>query len=161
MHSLPAEVLSLAFQAFADKAYPEGLHVAPGWKRERFARLLCPASLPDVLPPSPLARGFCEIACRGDGFAFRVGSVRFPHLKLVAASLDFGRRPLWVFGVDTHDRMLKDAVAMSAADAEAWFALQTDNSRLKREIETAWDALGIPTHLALLREELAVQHASA
>jgi hypothetical protein len=154
MASYPLELLSRAAGVFLEKAYPNGFACVPEWKRERFGCLLSGDALEDVLPPSPRSHGFSEWLAADEGLAFRLGSGHFPHLKLRLTNLGCDESPLWIFSVDTHDRMLRLCTEAILHDADAWALLQTQNARLKEEIEHAWESLGVPTHLSLLRRQL-------
>ncbi|MBX9679695.1 MAG: hypothetical protein K2X38_13105 [Gemmataceae bacterium] len=159
MASYPLELLSLAAGVFLEKAYPNGFTCIPEWKRERFGRLLSGHSLNDLLPPSAMSHGFCEWLA-SEGIAFRLGCDHFPHLKLRLTNLGCDDQPLWVFIVDTHDRMLRLCSETLLQDADAWAVLQSENRRLKEEIEHAWESLGVPTQLSILRRQLESMSAS-
>jgi hypothetical protein len=127
-------------------AYPEGEPSIPVAKR---AYLQIPAEPElELLLRPPV----CQLLPRPDGgirgYAFRLGSIAFPHLKLqVVAQSDQDL----VFSVDTHDQVRVDP---KHPDAFAWAELQAANRKLKEEIERAWEAAGLLTFNALLRREL-------
>lgn len=154
MASYPTELLSLAAGVFIEKAYPKGFACIPEWKRERFGRLLSGDAVDEFLPPSAMSHGFCEWLTSEEGLAFRLGSDDFPHLKLRLTNLGCDDQPLWIFSVDTHDRMLRLCSETLLQDADGWAVLQSQNRRLKEEIEHAWESLGVPTQLSLLRRQL-------
>jgi hypothetical protein len=96
-----------------------------------------------------------RLSCLGDtqpgeirGYAFRLGSTVFPHLKLQVVGQSDGEL---VFSVDTHDQV---RVPLGHPDAAAWAQVQAANRKLKEEIEHAWEAAGLLTFNALLRREL-------
>jgi hypothetical protein len=82
------------------------------------------------------------------GYAFRLGSHVFPHLKLQVVGQSDGEL---VFSVDTHDQV---RVPLGHPDSAAWAQVQAVNRQLKEEIEHAWEAAGLLTFNALLRREL-------
>jgi hypothetical protein len=83
------------------------------------------------------------------GFAFRLGSTCFPHIKLQVT--DCGPEGGLVFAVDTHDGFNLDP---GHPDACRWAAIQMDNRILKEKIERAWEADGLLTFNGLLRRGL-------
>ncbi len=138
--------LGQACRIFLSLAYPEGEPSVPATKR---AYLQIPAELGlELLLRPPV----CQLLARPDGgirgYAFRLGSNAFPHLKLqVVAQNDLDL----VFSVDTHDQVRVDP---KHPDSWAWAELQAANRKLKEEIERAWEAAGLLTFNALLRREL-------
>jgi hypothetical protein len=84
------------------------------------------------------------------GYAFRLGSACYPHLKLQATAHD--KDDTWIFAVDTHDAFHLDS---NHPDAAGWTKLQTANRQLKEQIERSWEAEGLLTFNGLLRRELA------
>lgn len=79
-------------------------------------------------------------------YALRLGSQRYPHMKLVLTEAYYPDE--YVFLVDRHDDF---SFTRKGPDFDAWLALKSRNYRLKREIEDAWYAMGIPT-MRQLRE---------
>lgn len=147
MKGLTTALLAQACQIFLDRAYPEGPHTIPPPKNGF-------AALDAALPlESVLIAPVCQALPRRDGglrgYALRLGSTAFPHLKLqIVDHADVG----CVFSVDTHDAFSLDP---SDPDTKHWAALQASNRRLKEEIERAWEQAGLLTFNALLRRELA------
>jgi hypothetical protein len=140
---------------FMELAYPGGLDTIPSRKR-----LFCdlprdrPAS--DFLPPAAAAEGVCEVLPGGKGargYALRLGSAHFPHLKLKIQLLDSCSAGTWVYMVDTHDAFSRDSAQPppSHPDAAGWAALQAANRELKEKIERAFEAAGLTTFNSLLR----------
>jgi hypothetical protein len=127
-------------------AYPEGEPSIPAAKRA-YLRIQAESAF-DLLLQAPV----CQLLPRPEGgirgYAFRLGSNAFPHLKLQVVGQ--GDREL-VFSVDTHDQVRVDP---RHPDAFAWADLQAANRKLKEEIERAWEAAGLLTFNALLRREL-------
>jgi hypothetical protein len=140
------ELLGQAFGIFLKLAYPEGEGSIPAGKRAYLA--VSPELELEILLKPPV----CQLLTRPEGgirgYAFRLGSHSFPHLKLQIVGQ--GDQEL-VFSVDTHDQVRIDP---KHPDAFAWAELQTANRRLKEEIERAWEAAGLLTFNALLRREL-------
>jgi hypothetical protein len=62
---------------------------------------------------------------------------------------------VWVYSVDTHDRIAAQAARHLRADeAEAWRILVEKNSALKNQIEDAFAAANLLTPKSLLRLDL-------
>jgi hypothetical protein len=151
MNGLTTELLSQACTVFMTLAYPEGeAGVSPA--RQAFFALPPDRPLAEVLA----SRGVCEplLTPAGQirGYAFRLGSAQFPHLKLQVVDCHSGRG--CVFAVDTHDALRCPA---SPAEAPAWARLQIENRRLKEAIEQEWERRGLLTFNGLLRLELQKQ----
>jgi hypothetical protein len=148
MRGLTTALLGRACSIFLTRAYPVGNCTIPPGKRA-FLDLAPDQPLEPLLVP-PL----CEVlrTPQGDlrGYAFRLGSAIYAHLKLQVIRQNDGAD--WIFAVDTHDAMqLED----SHPDAACWRKLQTANCELKQRIEHAWEADGLLTFNGLLRRELA------
>jgi hypothetical protein len=146
LNGLCPAVLSDASRIFLKLAYPEGESSIPLAKR---AYLDIPPEVSlDLLLTPPICQLLPHPQGGIRGYAFRLGSCHFPHLKLqVVGHGD----DLLVFSVDTHDHIRVDS---NHPDAPAWAKLQTANRKLKEEIEHAWEAAGLLTFNALLRREL-------
>jgi hypothetical protein len=82
------------------------------------------------------------------GYAWRLGSPHYPHLKLHAV---LAEGDACVFMVDTHDSMQLDP---SHPDAQRWSQIQLANRQLKERIERAWEDAGLLTFNGLLRRKL-------
>lgn len=139
-------LLGKACQIFLTLAYPEGEPSIPASKRA-YLRISAESGF-ELLLQAPV----CQLLARPDGgtrgYAFRLGSQRFPHLKLQVVGQ--GQSEL-VFSVDTHDQVRVDP---KHPDAFAWAELQAANRKLKEEIEHTWEAAGLLTFNAVLRREL-------
>ena len=139
-------LLGKACQIFLTLAYPEGERSIPVAKRA-YLKIPAEAGL-ELLLKAPV----CQLLARPEGgirgYAFRLGSCSFPHLKLQVVGQ--GDQDL-IFSVDTHDQVRVDP---RHPDAFAWADLQAANRKLKEEIERAWEAAGLLTFNALLRREL-------
>jgi hypothetical protein len=148
MQALTTALLARASRTFLTRAYPGGLSTIPPGKRAFLALAPDQPLEPLLVPP------LCEVLRTPQGglrgYAFRLGSATYPHLKLQAISSDAGAA--WIFAVDTHDALHLDA---NHPDAAGWRKLQTANRQLKEQIEHAWEADGLLTFNGLLRQELA------
>jgi len=85
------------------------------------------------------------------GYALRLGSAHFPHLKLQAVSC--GDDGAWVFAVDTHDALRLEP---GHPEAERWAQIQSANRSCKEQIERAWDEAGLLTFHGLLRQRTGI-----
>ena len=143
MTDLPVPLLSRACRIFLALSYPIGTDAIPAIKRPYLAiapdQPLGPLLAPPVCQALPAVGGGIR------GYAFRLGSSIYPHLKLQAVCTTDGR---WVFAVDTHDVL---RLPPGSPDEEGLARLQAANRRLKEEIERAWEADGLLTLNALLR----------
>jgi hypothetical protein len=152
MKGLTTDLLSRACRIFLSLAYPGGESTIPSAKQVFFHlgadQDLEAVLVPPVCQPIPLADG------RVRGYAIRLGSAGYPHLKLQI--VDCNQRGIWVFMVDTHDAI---RLGPNHADARRLAQLQAANRQLKEQIERAWDAAGLLTFNGLLRREL--DHTSA
>ena len=166
MPGLCADLLGQACRIFLRLAYPSGESGIPATKRA----YLDISDEPDWEPllKPPVCQVLPRLTCLGDpsfdplpgsgkgqeeragirGYAFRLGSHVFPHLKLQVVGQSDGEL---VFSVDTHDQV---RVPLGHPDAAAWAQVQAANRQLKEEIEHAWEAAGLLTFNALLRREL-------
>src|SRR5437588_12833053 len=127
MHGLTTALLARASRTFLLLAYPGGPSTIPPGKRV-FLHLTPEQPLELLLVPP-----VCEVlrTPQGElrGYAFRLGSASYPHLKLQAISHDSGTD--WILAVDTHDALHLDA---NHPDAACWKKLQTANRQLKEQI---------------------------
>jgi hypothetical protein len=148
MHGLTTELLSRACRIFLERAYPDG-ELTMATSRRPFL---------NMAPEQPLSaflgvREVCEKLLTPTGalrgYAFRLGSVRFPHLKLQVT--DHNQGATCVFSVDTHDTL---RCTVAGAEADAWAKLQADNRCLKEAIEREWERQGLLTFNGLLRQGL-------
>jgi hypothetical protein len=147
LEGLTTAILGRACRLFLTLAYPEGPATIPPLKKPYFNP---PAEQPvqDLLKPPVCA----ELHNRDGGlrgFALRLGSATYPHIKLqVVHHKVLGP---CVFSVDTHDELDLDP---DHPDAAGWAQLQIANRQLKERIECAWEADGLLTFNASLRKEL-------
>jgi hypothetical protein len=159
MQELTTDLIGTACAVFLGLAYPGGAATIPPARR-LFLELPPGQALADFLPQSTEARAACHPLRdrRGNvsGFAIRLGSAAFPHLKLKVQRLESGGKAALVFTVDTHDAFAPDRFEAPAdhPEADAWKRLQQGNQRLKEKIEKAWEAAGFLTFNGLLRREL-------
>jgi hypothetical protein len=146
MSGLTTELLGRACRIFLALAYPQGEETIPAARR---AMLHLPADQPlEALLVPPLAQTLATPQGARRGYALRLGSATFPHLKL---QVTLREDAACVFSVDTHDAIRLDP---GHPDAAAWGQLQAANRRLKEQIECAWEADGLQTFNSLLRREL-------
>src|SRR5262245_32751252 len=155
--------LARACRTFMALAYPGGAATIPEKKRIYFD-LPVERPVSDFLPPAPAPEGIvqalpadgstCASAC--GGWALRLGSAHFPHLKLKVQFLKNDGCPVCVFMVDTHDAFSRTSAQPPPdhPDAAAWLELQSANRQLKENIERAFEAEGLTTFQSLLRSDL-------
>jgi hypothetical protein len=146
MNGLTIEVLSQACRIFLGLSYPEGQSSIPP-SRQRFLAIGPHLELPFLLEARDVCEKLVALDGRDRGYALRLGSAGFPHLKLQAIHHDQGAA--WLFAVDTHDAL---RITVSPSEAAAWAELQAENRRLKERIERAWESQGLLTFNALLRQ---------
>ena len=159
MPPLPTSLVGRACRIFMDLAYPAGPSSIPV---KRLVYYDFPADRPliDFFPPASLSAGIVQSIGGDDGevhgYALRLGSAGFPHLKLRVQEVHHCGSKMWVFMVDTHDAFSKENRVPPAdhPDAAHWLALQDSNRRLKEGIEAAWVEQGLATCNSLLRQDL-------
>src|SRR5262245_8742767 len=150
MTGLTRALVVQACRIFLAHAYPNGPDTIPSAKRpylgldERLplASLLVPPVCEELRGASGAVRGY----------ALRLGSVTYPHLKM--QMIDCDQRGTWVFAVDTHDQV---QVTPGLPDAVQLAEVQAMNRLFKAEIEQAWEAAGLLTFNQLLRQELGAE----
>ena len=147
MTGLTPMLLGRACRIFLSCAYPDGDATIPPAKAAYLdlagRETLAPFLAPPLCQPIKDARGNVS------GYALRLGSACFPHVKLQVT--DCGPEGGPVFTVDTHDALTLDPCH---PDAPRWAAIQAANRVLKEKIESAWDAAGLMTFNGLLRRGL-------
>jgi hypothetical protein len=148
MQPLPAHLLGHAARIFLDLAYPGG--EAPA-KCRPLRDLHAGAAVPAPLLEPPLCQDLCRPKRDQEmhGYAFRLGSEHFPHLKLQVVWHD--QLDAWIFSVDTHDYLILPA---TDPDLHRFHDLQARNRQLKERIEEAWEAAGLMTFKRALQQEL-------
>jgi len=146
MQGLTATELVRACRIFREIAYPAGGELIP-------ARPAAFLALVEVQPlETALAQTIVQaIVLDGNkrGYAIRLGSARYPHVKLQVINCD--QTNTWVYGVDTHDGLRLDPLH---DDYSRWSRIQLGNRELKQLIERAWETEGLLTFNALLRRGL-------
>jgi hypothetical protein len=155
LETIVTQDFARACRIFMALAYPDGVATVP----ERL-RLFCDIgaerTMDDFLPSSPLCTGVTQdlskLKTGTPGYAFRLGSAKFPHLKLRIQRMDFHQRDVWVYSVDTHDRRAIEHP--NAEEAEAWRQLVEQNRQLKHQIEEALACAGFLTPKSLLKLDL-------
>lgn len=161
MIALPLQDLAQACRIFMDLAYPEGPNTIPA-NRRPYCDIAADASIDDYLPPSRHATTICQDLSKlkggMHGYEFRLGSAAHPHLKLRIQSMEFHRRDVWIYSVDTHDRFLMAALQIDPAEAQKFRELVEYNRRLKHQIEDALALAGFLTPKGLLQVDLTSAH---
>lgn len=135
-------LLARACRVFLRYAYPGGEEAVPASRRMFFqcgsdAVFLTPSVCQVLHHPGGGLRGY----------SLRLGRAGYPHLKLQMVNCE--AHGSWVFSVDTHDRV---PLASGDPDARLWAEIQRSNRELKERIERAWEAEGLLTFNALLRQ---------
>jgi hypothetical protein len=159
MISLPMDILSRACHIFLRLAYPGGVETIP-IKKRIYWKLPLEKPSADFLPPAATAEGVGQIIpAEGGGirgYALRLGSAHFPHLKLKLQIVDFDHQSTWIVMVDTHDSFARDQYhpPVNHPDAQEWITLQRANRQMKEAIEAAWEKDGLGTFAGLLRRDL-------
>jgi hypothetical protein len=148
MNELTIEPLGKACRIFLNLAYPGGAQTIPAAKRA-YLDLTPEAELPPLLGP-PVGQVLKTPDGQVRGYALRLGSTHFPHLKLQVVRCGDGGP--WVFAVDTHDTV---ALEPGHPDTERWREIQTANRHCKEAIERALEKEGLLTFHGLLRRETA------
>jgi hypothetical protein len=153
MSGLTTALLGRACRIFLELAYPGGEETIPV-KRRVYFHVAPDQPLCNYLPPAPAASGIGQelpaSGSRSRGYAFRLGSANFPHLKLQV--IDYNSTT-WVFAVDTHDAF-QPGLPPDHPEALRWRTLQEGNRKLKEQIERAWEREGLTTYNSLLRDGL-------
>jgi hypothetical protein len=147
MKELPTPLLGQACRTFLALAYPEGEGSIPAPKKS-FGHIAPDQALDTVLV-APICQTLHTDTGQCRGYALRLGSIAYPHLKLQVVWHE--KSASWVFAVDTHDNLQLDP---GHPDADRLARLQAANGRLKEQIERAWEAEDLTTFNALLRREL-------
>ena len=153
MDQVSSVLLGQACRTFLRLAYPGGPHTIPAKKRIYYdlpldrpvTNFLPPAAPDDICQALPGAGEGVR------GYAFRLGSAHFDHLKLKVQLIDYNHTTTWVFMVDTHDAMPLPA---GHPDAQAWKTIQAANRTMKEIIEQALEKEGLVTFNSLLRCDL-------
>jgi hypothetical protein len=159
MQELTTDLLTPACRLFLALAYPGGEATVPE-PRRAFLALPPGEVVADWLQNVGAPRTLCQPVRGADGallgYALRLGSATFPHLKLKAQWVGQGDAGAWVFAVDTHDAFFHEhrRPPPDHPDAAEWVRLQVANQQLKERIERAWEREGLCTFNSLLRSEL-------
>lgn len=155
MEPLTTKSLGEACRVFLTLAYPDGVDTIPSNKRP-YLEMAADRPIEDFLSPAPAALGVCQCLTRRglNGYEFRLGSARYPHLKLRVQIVDSHGESLWVYSVDTHDGFHQATQFMSPEEALAWRELVDGNRQLKHDIEEDLARAGLLTPVLLLRIDL-------
>jgi hypothetical protein len=84
-------------------------------------------------------------------FDLRLGNRWYPHMKLVIRCAP--DQVAHLFAADAHDRHIQPVPG--SRDYEAFKQLMEKNGTIAAQIESAWEAEGIPTFKSFLRQDLA------
>jgi hypothetical protein len=145
LHNLCVDTLRRAVDVYLPLAYP-GVE-PPEVVRRRLAWE--PAGdAEEMLSRPPFERAGKSKTTGAPIYALRLGNVKYPHMKLQVQP--WPNHDGFMLSVNTHDQVL--ALDPSTADMPAFRELQSENQRIKEEIEQAWDDAGLPTFLRYLRE---------
>ncbi len=147
LRGLRLDLLRSATRIYLGLAYPAGI-VPEVVERRLVWRADCPADV--LLSAPPFERAAKAPGRPAPIFALRLGNHRYPHMKLQIQPWpnDAG----FMLSVNSHDQV--SGLDPTAADAQAFREVQTENQRLKEAIEQAWDDAGLPTFLRYLRDYL-------
>jgi hypothetical protein len=149
MNGPPSSLFCRACRIFLTLAYPEGKVPA---SRRPFLDLTAEDPLEPLLQPPVCERLGLRDHVERRGYAFRLGSSVFPHLKLqVIWHPESGE---WLFAVDTHDAIFLPSNYPDQDQLRRLNELKTKNRQLKERIEQAWEEDGLLTFSALLRRAL-------
>ena len=90
-------------------------------------------------------------------YALRLGNRSYPHMKLVIERSPDGRT--YLLRADTHDAHIQPKPG--SRDYLAFQELSRINHALAEQIESGWEAAGLPTFKKFLREDLERRRAAA
>lgn len=157
MDSLSTQQLAQACRIFLDVAYPGGLGTIPV-NRRPYYDIPLDRPLADFVLPAPRAQGICQEMPRRNGafhgYAFRLGSAGYLHLKLRVQLIQHHDQELWVYSVDTHDGVLQVTRGSTPEEAEQWKLMVEQNRQMKHDIEEALSLAGYLTPRDLLQLDL-------
>jgi hypothetical protein len=162
--SLTIQDLARACRIFMEAAYPEGIDTIPANKRPYYDIDLH-RSVNDYLLPAAIAAGVCQSLPPQNnglqGHELRLGSAKYPHMKLRIQAVEFRSRTVWVYSVNTHDGFQQVTRYLSAVEAEAWRCLVEHNRNLKSQIENAFKAAKLLTPMHILELGLHTEEESS
>lgn len=144
-NTLDGAQLRLAIQSYLELAYPSG-----AIPRQRIPEFTAYAHLDEMLASFERTPNGVGV----EHYWLRLGNQFYPHMKLVVELTELG--PL--LSVDTHDQM---AFPTNAEAQGEWVEVQRRNLGLRRAIERAWNALGLPTRRACANQARASQRQAA
>ena len=147
LEGLTPETLGRACRIFLQLAYPGAPATIPQGKTAYWDPPV-DSNLAALIKP-PVCAILKTFEGRLRGYAFRLGSAHYPHVKLQV--IQHEQMSPCIFSVDTHDTLRLDP---HHPDAPGWAKLQIANRQLKEQIEHAWEADGLLTFNGLLRQEL-------
>jgi hypothetical protein len=157
-HKPEPAVVWRAIAVYLSHAYegPPGPHGVPAG---------CPSAVKsrlDSLRLAPAAEFFASPVFERDSaasptkFSLRLGNRHYPHMKLVIDRAPDGRGHL--MRADTHDAHCRPAPG--SRDYAAFVQLMDRNRVVAEAIESEWEAQGVPTFKAFLRDDLARRKAA-
>lgn len=152
MSSLPQirpEVFRRAIAIYMEHAYPAGAPPAAVRARLQAVEGADRPIDPTRAPFEPIRPADADGAT-GPVYALRLGNHAYPHMKLQIQP--WPDEAGFLVSVNSHDQVL--APDPASPDAEGVRRLQAENNRIKLAIEAAWEAAGMPTFLAYLRDYL-------
>src|SRR5438132_933428 len=100
MQELTTALLAKACRIFMGLAYPDGPTSIPEKKR-LYYEIPLDQPVAAFLPPAACALGLCQESRSESGmlcgYALRLGSSGFPHLKMRLQLVNLNNHPIWVF----------------------------------------------------------------
>jgi hypothetical protein len=152
--AIPIQDFAQACRIFMKLAYPDAAQIPD--KKRCYGDIPSGACIADYVSPAPRAAAIClDLSKNGvAGCEFRLGCAHHPNLKLRVQRMEYHHREVWVYSVDTHDRLLQAAKHLSNEEAEACRKLVEKNTLLKQQIEEALADAGFMTPIGLLRVDL-------
>ncbi|AMV40626.1 hypothetical protein [Planctomyces sp. SH-PL62] len=138
------DVLRRAVEIYLKHAYPTGEYPENVKRRISWGEGAPPR---DLFAKPPFERAGKTPGTQSPIYALRLGNGRYPHMKLQFQP--WNNAEGLMLSVNTHDQVA--GLDLVAEDVDAFKRLQSENQRLKEEIEQAWEAESLPTFLNFLR----------
>lgn len=133
-----------AVAIYLELAWPDGGQAGDGTGPPvQVADLEQAATLPELFALFHRPKS-CDERDSFQRYTLRLGNVRYPFMKFVVQEYLVDEE--YFFSVDTHDDL---AITPDNPDYEGWLELKRYNAELKHQIESAWNAEGLPTNLDL------------
>jgi hypothetical protein len=164
-HAYDGPTTAAMEESMPDDRDPYGLSGLPGHTPSAVrARLETLRSTPDetfydspVLERGPTAPKEKDPKALPTKYSLRLGNRSYPHMKLVIDRAPDGQT--YLLRADTHDAHIQPKPG--SRDYAAFQELSRINHALAEQIETAWEAAGLPTFKKFLREDLERRRAAA